>query len=76
MEILKTLGLYQFGEPVDVDKIAPPFNNSRILITNYPGTQLTSPEAHTSLMGDGRTPLDKDGVPYFKPVWIYMLEGK
>lgn len=76
LEILKTLGLYQFGEPVDVDKTAPPFNNSRILITDYPGTPLTSSEAHTSLMGDGRTPIDKDGVPYFKPVWIYMLEAE
>lgn len=76
LEILKTLGLYQFGEPVDVDKIAPPFNNSRILITNYPDKPLTSIEAHTSLMGDGRTPLDKDGIPYFKPVWIYMLEAE
>ncbi|MBX7169779.1 MAG: hypothetical protein K1X72_02405 [Pyrinomonadaceae bacterium] len=76
LEILKTLGLFQFGEPVNVDKVAPPFNNSRILITNYPGTQLTSLEAHTSLMGDGRTPLDKNGVPYFKPVWLYMLEGE
>lgn len=70
---LKTLGLFQFGKPVDVDKVAPPFNNSRILITDYPGKPLTSSEAHTSLMGDGRTPIDKDGVPYFKPVWIYML---
>lgn len=73
LEILKTLGLYAFGEPVEVEKTSAPFNNSRILVTDYPGTTLTSIEAHTSLMGDGRTPIDKDGIPYFKPVWVYML---
>jgi hypothetical protein len=76
LENLKTLGLFQFGEPIDVDKVAPPFSNSRILVTDYPGKPLTSIEAHTSLMGDGRTPLDKDGVPYFKPIWIYMLTAE
>jgi hypothetical protein len=73
LENLKTLGLFAFGEPVDVDKSTPPFKNSRILITDYPGKPLSSVEAHTSLMSDGRTPLDKDGVPYFRPVWIYLL---
>jgi hypothetical protein len=76
LEILKTLGLFQFGKPVDIEKQGPPFNHSRILITNYPGTTLTSIEAHTSLMGDGRTPLDRDGNPYFKTVWIYLLTGE
>jgi hypothetical protein len=61
---------------VDVDKIAPPFKNSRILITDYPNKPVTSMEAHTSLMGDARTPLDANGVPRFKPVWIYMLTAK
>lgn len=73
LEVLKSLGSYKFGGPVDVDKAMPPYKNSRILVTNYPGTQLTSPEAHTMIMGDGRTPKGPDGVPLFKPVWIYML---
>ncbi|MEK7725285.1 MAG: hypothetical protein AAB336_13105, partial [Acidobacteriota bacterium] len=76
LEILKTLGLNQFGEPADIDNVTFPYNNSRILITNHPGTVLSSIEAHTSIMGDGRTPLDKDGVPLFKPVWVYMLTAK
>ncbi len=75
LEILKTLGLYQFGEPADIDKTAYPFNNSRILITDFPGSPINSLEAHTSLMG-GKTPLDKDGIPLFKPVWIYMLTAE
>lgn len=70
---LQTLGLFVFGEPVDIDNAPFPYKSSRILITDYPNKPLTSIEAHTSLMGDSRTPLDKDGVPYFKPVWIYML---
>jgi dienelactone hydrolase len=73
LDNLRSLGLFAFGEPVDVDQNGPPFKNSRILITDYPGRPLSSVEAHTSLMSDGRTPLDKDGVPHFKPVWIYLL---
>mgnify|MGYP000448051374 CR=1 FL=1 len=73
LEILWTLGSYKFGEPADVDKVRPPFGNSRILVTNYPGTSITSAEAHTMIMGDARTPMGADGNPLFKPVWIYML---
>ncbi len=73
LEILKSLGSYEFGEPVDVDKTAPPYKNSRILITNHPGTEITSLEAHTMIMGDGRTPMSSDGVPLFRAVWVYML---
>lgn len=73
---LKKLGSFAFGEPVDVDKTAAPYNNSRILITDYPNQPLTSIEAHTSLMSDGRTPLDNNGMPYFKSVWIYLLTAK
>jgi hypothetical protein len=70
------MGLYEFGEPADIDKTPLPYNNSHILITNYPGTEATSAEAHTSVMTDLRTPKDKNGVPLFKPVWIYMLTAK
>ena len=73
LEILKTLGSYKFGEPADVDKVRPPYQNSRILVTDYPGTSVTSGEAHTMIMGDARTPKGTDGSPLFKPVWIYML---
>ena len=76
LDNLKILGLFAFSEAVDVDKTTPPFKNSRILITDYPNKPLTSIEAHTSLMSDGRTPVDKDGLPYFKPVWIYMLTAE
>ncbi len=73
LEVLRSMGSYKFGEPVDVDVSAPPYKSSRILVTNYPGTEITSAEAHTMIMGDGRTPKGADGVPLFKPVWTYML---
>ena len=73
LEVLKALGSYKFGEPVDVDKAAPPYNNARMLVTNYPGREISSVEAHTLIMGDGRTPKRADGVPLFKTVWVYML---
>ena len=73
LEVLRAIGSYKFGEPVDVGNSAPPYKNSRILVTNHPGTEITSAEAHTMIMGDGRTPKGADGVPLFKPVWIYML---
>ena len=73
LEVLKTMGLDRFGGPVDVDLEKPPFKNSRILVTNYPGTELSSLRAHTSVIGDGATPKTADGDFYFKPVWHYML---
>ena len=73
LEILRTLGSYKFGEPVNVDTARPSYNNSRILVTNHPGTTVTSAEAHTMIMGDSRTPRGADGALLFKPVWIYML---
>ncbi len=73
LEILRTLGSYKFGEPADVDKVRPPYGNSRILVTNYPGSSITSAEAHTMIMGDTRTPVGTDGIPLFKPVWTYMF---
>lgn len=73
LEVLRVMGSYKFGEPVDVDRSAPPYRNSRILVTNHPGTEITSAEAHTMIMGDARTPRGADGVPVFKPVWIYMF---
>ncbi len=73
LEVLKTMGLYQFGGPVDVDDAKPPYKNTRILVTNYPGTKLTSMRAHASVVADMVTPKTKDGDDLFKPVWHYML---
>lgn len=71
--VLKAMGSYQFGDPVDVDKAGGVFKNARIFVTNFPGTEITSPEAHTMIIGDARTPRGTDGVPLFKPVWVHMF---
>ncbi|HLK13701.1 MAG TPA: hypothetical protein VKT78_02765 [Fimbriimonadaceae bacterium] len=73
LENCKAIGLDALGSPVDVDKTSSPFRNSHILTTNYPGTHLTSDHAHTSVVIDSNTPIDKDGTPHFQLVWHYML---
>ncbi|MFI5387714.1 MAG: BPSS1187 family protein [Fimbriimonadales bacterium] len=73
MENCKAMGLDKLGKAVDVDSADPPFKNSHILSTNYPGTPIPSIQAHTSVVGDGSSPKTKDGGRLFKPVWIYML---
>lgn len=73
LENCRAMGLDRLGQPVSVDTLAPPFNNSHILATNYPGTRLVSAQAHTSVVGDGSSPFAQDGSRLFKPVWVYML---
>lgn len=71
--ILKVMEMTTLGEPVSVDKVKPPYANSRILTTNFPGKPVTSTVAHTSEVSDGNTPENAAGEPLFKPVWLYML---
>ena len=62
MENLKALGLNEFGA-ADVDTDKPPYRHARILTTNYPGGQVSSGEAHSSVIAK----------ELFKDVWSYML---
>jgi hypothetical protein len=73
LQICRTMGLERFGQVVSVDSTSSPFRNSHILSTNYPGTQVTSVRAHTSVVADGSSPTAPDGARLFKPVWVYML---
>jgi len=63
MENLRALGLNEFGAAADVDTEKPPYHHARILTTNYPGGQVSSGEAHTSVIAN----------EVFKDVWSYML---
>jgi len=63
---LRAMKLDAFGEPLDVDGASPPFQHSRILLTNYPGGALDSNTAHTAVIT-----FRNAGV--FTPVWRYML---
>jgi hypothetical protein len=74
--VCKAMGLDALGGPVSVDKEAPPFKGSRILTTNFEGSPTESPRAHSTVISDGLTPKGKDGLPVFKPVWVYMLTAE
>jgi hypothetical protein len=70
------IGLAAFGAPVSVDSVAPPYANSRQLMTsaapnpNPPGP--TASPTHGAPVVDAVTPLTSAGTPLFAPVWIYL----
>jgi len=66
LENLKALKLDQFGPPTLVDGISAPYNNTHILMTNYPGSTVDSATAHGTMLN----PKNKD---LFADVWKYML---
>lgn len=72
LEICRVLGI----SPVaDVDQEKRPFHGAHALFTDFPGTPLTSVQAHASVIGDKATPKEEDGKYLFQPVWEYMLTG-
>jgi len=69
----KAMGLYSLGKPYLIDGANPPYGNSHLLETNYPGTPIPSEQAHTSLITDAATPKTSSGGWLFGRVWVYML---
>jgi hypothetical protein len=69
-------GLGLSGAPVLVDGNAPPFGNSRQLLTAAsPNPNPTGPSAapaHGAPVVDAVTPLTATGSPLFAPVWAYL----
>lgn len=65
------MGLNQFGPIVDVDISAPPFQNSRRLITNA-DVKSDDKRAHSSVMPGGAAVKDKDGKFIHEAVWKYL----
>jgi hypothetical protein len=66
LENLRALGLEALGAPVMVEHSKPPFENSRVLMTNYPGTKVDSRTAHGTMV----SPKNEER---FGGVWRYML---
>jgi hypothetical protein len=68
------IGLAAFGPPVSVDATAPPYANSRQLVTSLPPANAPTviAPAHSSMVVDAATPLAADGTPVYRPVWVYM----
>lgn len=69
-------GLGSFGPAVSVDAVAPPFGGSHRLTTALPPNPAppapVPDPAHSSPVVDAVTPLDANGVPAYRPVWIHM----
>jgi hypothetical protein len=63
---LRALKLDQFGPPILVDGATAPYQNSHVLMTNYPGTKVDSLTAHGTMVNPKNSQL-------FGDVWRYML---
>lgn len=65
------LGLHQFGPVVDVDKTAPPYENSRRLISAADVGEDAN-RAHSSVSPGSASPKDASGALLYEPVWKYL----
>ncbi len=66
------MGLNEFGPIVNVDKVAPPFENSRRLITDA-DVKGDDKRAHSSVTPGGAAVKDKDGKFIHEAVWKYLF---
>lgn len=70
------LGLAEFGPSVSVDNATANYEMSHRLLTSAPPNP-NSPGSvpqprHSSTVVDAVTPLNADGTPLYRPVWIYL----
>lgn len=65
-------GMDAFGSPVNVESIAPPYNNVHSLNSNFPMIPSGS-NYHGAVVVDTRFPVDQNGVSIYEPVWRYLL---
>ncbi len=66
-------GMNNFGNLILVDTTTIPYNNSHQLYTLLsPANDPT--KFHGSPVADAYTPINS-GIPVFRPVWTYMIEG-
>ena len=65
------LGLHKFGPIVNVDKVQPPFQNTRRLITDF-DVQGDEKRAHSSVQPGSRAFTDKAGNYMHEGVWKYL----
>lgn len=68
------LGMERFGAAVNVDRSAPPYSGSHLLLTEAPNDPPRKPVVpnHGTTIRDDVTPKGLDGQPLFAPVWQYM----
>jgi hypothetical protein len=70
------LGLGAFGEAVNVDAAAAPWNGSHSLLTSAPPnpnpTGITVAPTHGAPVADAPTPRAADGTPLYSAVWAAL----
>jgi len=66
------LGLHQFGPIVNVDHAAPPYGNTRRLITDA-DVKGDARRAHSSVVPGGAAPKDAAGKFLHEDVWRYLF---
>ncbi|MGI9243048.1 MAG: BPSS1187 family protein [Verrucomicrobiales bacterium] len=66
------LGLHEFGPIVNVDQIAPPYKNSRRLITDT-DVNMDPKRAHSMVTPGGSSAKDDEGNLLHEPVWRYLF---
>lgn len=69
LEIWDSLGIDNYGAPINVDINSSPYSNTRQLTTSY---SVPVGDEHASTIQDNKTPKIA-GIPVFIPVWTYML---
>ncbi len=74
-QIWPAYGMNAFGPVVNVDAVAPPYNNTHSLTTNLEPAS-GAPQLgkyHNGIAVDVYTPNQQDGTPIYKKVWEYLL---
>lgn len=66
------LGLHEHGAIVDVDKVAPPFEDTRRLVTNF-DVGGNANRAHSSVTPGSSAGKDKEGKYLHEAVWRYLF---
>ena len=66
------LGLHAYGPLVDVDQSAPPYANSRRLITNA-DVKNDGKRAHSAVVPGGSSVKDTEGRYVYEDVWRYLF---
>ena len=66
------IGLNEFGPIVNVDKVAPPFQNTRRLITDA-DVKGDDKRAHSSVTPGGAAVKGADGKYIHEAVWKYLF---
>lgn len=66
------LGLHAFGPVVTVDDTAPPYGNSRRLVSAA-DVGGDAKRAHSAVQPGKASPVGPDGKPLYAPVWRYLF---